>query len=143
MLLRVVDSADGSYRRMDQFRRGIGLVRLGQRDPINEYRVEGFDVRRNSKLRSVRKAIYMLYHIKVESKVEQREVQNVHANVDENGNPVATNARRKDREYKCKRGRSADACAVEKRLPQERTPALAEAVKNIKLLRQKFLTPQD
>ena len=34
----------------------------------------------------------MLFHIKVESKVEQREVKNVRANVDADGNPVATGA---------------------------------------------------
>ncbi|MEG2203301.1 MAG: SEC-C metal-binding domain-containing protein, partial [Christensenellaceae bacterium] len=35
--------------------------------------------------------IYMLFHIKVESKVEQREVKDVHANVDADGNPVVSN----------------------------------------------------
>ena len=93
VLLRVVDSKWMDHiDAMDQFRRGIGLRALGQRDPINEYRVEGFEMF-DAMVNAIRKeAIYMLYHIKVESKVEQREVQNVHANVDENGNPVATNA---------------------------------------------------
>ena len=93
VLLRVVDSKWMDHiDAMDQFRRGIGLRALGQRDPINEYRVEGFEMF-DAMVNAIREeAIYMLYHIKVESKVEQREVQNVHANVDENGNPIATNA---------------------------------------------------
>ena len=45
VLLRVVDSKWMDHiDAMDQFRRGIGLRALGQRDPINEYRLEGFDM---------------------------------------------------------------------------------------------------
>ncbi len=93
VLLRVVDSKWMDHiDAMDQFRRGIGLRALGQRDPINEYRVEGFDMF-DAMVEAIREeTVYMLYHIKVESKVEQREVKNVHANVDEDGNPVVANA---------------------------------------------------
>lgn len=90
VLLRVVDSKWMDHiDAMDQFRRGIGLRALGQRDPINEYRVEGFDMF-ETMVDSIREeTVYMLFHIKVESKVEQREVKDVRANIDADGNPVA------------------------------------------------------
>ncbi len=94
VLLRVVDSKWMDHiDAMDQFRRGIGLRALGQRDPINEYRIEGFDMF-DAMVDAIREeTVYMLYHIKVESKVEQKEVSNVRANVDEDGNPIAQGQR--------------------------------------------------
>lgn len=93
ILLRVVDSKWMDHiDAMDQFRRGIGLRSLAQRDPINEYRIEGFEMF-DAMVEAIREeTVYMLFHIRVESKVEQREVKNVHANVDADGNPVASNA---------------------------------------------------
>ncbi|MEG0257913.1 MAG: preprotein translocase subunit SecA [Christensenella sp.] len=98
VLLRVVDSKWMDHiDDMDQFRRGIGLRALGQRDPINEYRIEGFDMF-DAMVDAIREeTVYMLFHIRVESKVEQREVQNVHANVDADGNPIAVNAPKEKR----------------------------------------------
>ena len=95
VLLRVVDSKWMDHiDAMDQFRRGIGLRALGQRDPINEYRIEGFDMF-DAMVDAIREeTIYMLYHIKVESKVEQKEVAGARANVDEDGNPIAQGQRR-------------------------------------------------
>lgn len=92
ILLRVVDSKWMDHiDAMDQFRRGIGLRALGQRDPINEYRIEGFDMF-DTMVEAIREeTVYMLFHIRVESKVEQREVKNVRANVDADGNPVVSN----------------------------------------------------
>ncbi|MEG2521041.1 MAG: preprotein translocase subunit SecA [Christensenellaceae bacterium] len=92
VLLRVVDNKWMDHiDAMDQFRRGIGLRALGQRDPISEYRMEGFDMF-DAMVDAIREeTIYMLFHIKVESKVEQREVKDVHANVDADGNPVVSN----------------------------------------------------
>ena len=93
VLLRVVDNKWMDHiDAMDQFRRGIGLRALGQRDPINEYRIEGFDMF-DTMVDAIREeTVYMLFHIRVESMVEQREVKNVQANVDADGNPVASNA---------------------------------------------------
>lgn len=89
VLLRVVDSKWMDHiDNMDQFRRGIGLRALGQRDPINEYRMEGFEMF-DEMVGSIREeAVTMLFHVKVESKVEQKEVENARANVDADGNPV-------------------------------------------------------
>ncbi|MDL2236925.1 preprotein translocase subunit SecA [Christensenellaceae bacterium OttesenSCG-928-K19] len=91
VLLRVVDSKWMDHiDAMDQFRRGIGLRALGQRNPITEYRMEGFEMF-DTMVDSIRQeTIYMLYHIKVQSKVEQNEVKDVSANIDADGNPIAT-----------------------------------------------------
>ncbi|MGI6153525.1 MAG: SEC-C metal-binding domain-containing protein, partial [Christensenellaceae bacterium] len=94
ILLRVVDSKWMDHiDNMDQFRRGIGLRALGQRNPINEYRMEGFDMF-DEMVASIREeTVRMLYHVRVESKVEQREVKDLRANVDADGNPVMINVR--------------------------------------------------
>ncbi len=91
VLLRVVDSKWMDHiDAMDQFRRGIGLRAIAHRDPINEYRMEGFDMF-DAMVESIREeAVYMLYHIKVQSKVEQKEVKDTSANIDADGNPIAT-----------------------------------------------------
>ncbi|MEA4854059.1 MAG: preprotein translocase subunit SecA [Christensenella sp.] len=95
VLLRVVDSKWMDHiDAMDQFRRGIGLRALGQRDPINEYRIEGFDMF-DAMVDAIREeAVYMLYHIKVQSKVEQHEAQEGKANLDADGNPTGGGAQR-------------------------------------------------
>lgn len=93
ILLRVVDSKWMDHiDNMDQFRRGIGLRALGQRDPINEYRIEGFDMF-DAMVDSIREeAVYMLFHVKVESKVQQNEVSDMRANVDADGNPIMSDS---------------------------------------------------
>ena len=89
VLLRVVDSKWMDHiDAMDQFRKGIGLRALGQRNTITEYRMEGFDMF-DAMVESIREeAVYMLYHMRVESKVEQKEIGEGKANIDADGNPI-------------------------------------------------------
>jgi len=96
VLLRVVDSKWMDHiDAMDQFRRGIGLRALGQRDPISEYRMEGFDMF-EAMVESIREeTVYMLFHVRVESKVEQKEVTDAKANIDADGNPLAASGGRR------------------------------------------------
>ncbi len=95
VLLRVVDSKWMDHiDAMDQFRRGIGLRAFAQRDPINEYRMEGFDMF-DAMVESIREeTVYMLHHVRVESKVEQKEVTDIRANVDSEGRPVISTVAR-------------------------------------------------
>ena len=73
---------------MDQFRRGIGLRALGQRDPIVEYRMEGFDMFEGMVDSIQEDTVYALYHVRVESRVpEQPQVQNVRTNAGADGAP--------------------------------------------------------
>ncbi len=62
---------------MDQLRQGIGLQAYGQRDPLVEYKMTGYDMF-NSMTDSIsEETIRILYHIKIEQKVEREEVAKV------------------------------------------------------------------
>jgi len=58
---------------MDQLREGIGLQAYGQRDPLVEYKMTGFDMFENM-MASVREdTVRILTHIRVEQKVEREQ----------------------------------------------------------------------
>ncbi|MBR0149611.1 MAG: preprotein translocase subunit SecA [Lachnospiraceae bacterium] len=62
---------------MDQLRQGIGLQAFGQRDPVVEYKMSGFEMF-NAMIESVRQeTVQVLFHVKVEQKVEREEVAKV------------------------------------------------------------------
>ena len=62
---------------MEQLRQGIGLQAYGQRDPLVEYKMAGYDMF-NSMTDSIsEETIRILTHIKVEQKVEREEVAKV------------------------------------------------------------------
>ncbi len=62
---------------MDQLRQGIGLQAFGQRDPVVEYKMTGFEMF-NAMIESVRQeTVQVLFHVKVEQKVEREEVAKV------------------------------------------------------------------
>lgn len=86
VLLRIVDEKWMDHiDAMDQFRRGIGLRALGQRNPVVEYRMEGFDMF-DEMITNIREdTVNMLFHIKVQNRVEQREQREMHTNSSEDG----------------------------------------------------------
>ncbi|MCR5789297.1 MAG: preprotein translocase subunit SecA [Lachnospiraceae bacterium] len=62
---------------MDQLRQGIGLQAYGQRDPLVEYKMTGYDMF-NAMTDSIsEETVRVLYHIKIEQKVEREEVAKV------------------------------------------------------------------
>nr|MCR5691732.1 SEC-C domain-containing protein [Eubacterium sp.] len=62
---------------MDQLRQGIGLQSLGQRDPVVEYRLMGYDMF-NEMTESIREeTVRMLMHVRIEQKVEREQVAQV------------------------------------------------------------------
>ncbi|MCR5421429.1 MAG: preprotein translocase subunit SecA [Lachnospiraceae bacterium] len=62
---------------MDQLRQGIGLQAYGQRDPLVEYKMSGYDMF-NAMTDSIsEETIRVLFHIKIEQKVEREEVAKV------------------------------------------------------------------
>ncbi len=74
LLLRVVDQKWMAHiDAMDQLRQGIGLRAYGQRDPIIEYRREGFDMFEDMIREIQQDTLTMLYHVKVTSRPEHRE----------------------------------------------------------------------
>lgn len=62
---------------MDQLRQGIGLQAFGQRDPVIEYRMQGYDMF-NEMTESIREeTVRMLMHVRIEEKVEREQVAKV------------------------------------------------------------------
>ena len=62
---------------MDQLRQGIGLQSFAQRDPVVEYRLQGYDMF-NEMTESIREeTVKMLMHVRIEQKVEREQVAEV------------------------------------------------------------------
>ena len=78
ILLRVIDEHWMNHiDDMEQLRQGIGLVGYGQRDPKVEYKMLAYDMF-NEMTESIQQdTIRLLYHVRVEQKVEREEVAQV------------------------------------------------------------------
>jgi preprotein translocase subunit SecA len=74
VLLRVVDQKWMDHiDAMDQLRQGIGLRAYGQRDPVVEYKVEGFDMFDEMIRHIQEETIAVLYRIRIAENVPKRE----------------------------------------------------------------------
>ncbi|MDO5539298.1 MAG: preprotein translocase subunit SecA [Eubacteriales bacterium] len=62
---------------MDQLRQGIGLQAYGQRDPLVEYKTIGFEMFGEMTENIQADTLRLLYHVRVEEKVEREEVAKV------------------------------------------------------------------
>jgi len=58
---------------MDQLRQGIGLRAYGQRDPVLEYKFEGYEMFEEMIKNIQEEVVTLLYHVRVQSKMPQRE----------------------------------------------------------------------
>jgi len=80
---------------MDQLRQGIGLQAYAQRDPLNEYKMAGYDMF-NEMMASIREdTVKMMFRVKVEKPEEREQVAKVTGtNKDDSGvkTPVRRNA---------------------------------------------------
>ncbi len=78
ILLRVIDSKWMNHiDDMDQLRQGIGLQAYGQRDPLVEYKMAGYDMFDAMTAAIQEDTVRLLYHVKVEQKVEREQVAKV------------------------------------------------------------------
>ena len=78
ILLRVIDRKWMDHiDDMDQLRQGIGLQAYGQRDPLVEYKMTGFDMFDDMTAAIQEDTVKLLFHVKVEQKVEREEVAKV------------------------------------------------------------------
>ena len=62
---------------MDQLRQGIGLQAYGQKDPLVEFKMSGYDMFNSMTAAIQEDTLKMLYHVRVEQKVEREEVAKV------------------------------------------------------------------
>ena len=90
VLLKVIDRKWMDHiDDMDQLRQGIGLQSYGQKDPLVEYKMAGFDMFDDMTASIQEDTIRLLYHVKIEQKVEREQVAKVTGT---NKDDSATNA---------------------------------------------------
>ena len=87
LLLKVIDRKWMTHiDDMDQLRQGIGLQAYGQRDPLVEYKMSGYEMFENMTEGIKEDTVRVLCHIRIEQKVEREQVAKVTGtNKDETG----------------------------------------------------------
>ena len=78
ILLKVIDRKWMDHiDDMDQLRQGIGLQAYGQRDPLVEYKMSGYNMFDEMTQNIKEETVRLLFHVKVEQKVEREQVAKV------------------------------------------------------------------
>ena len=78
ILLKVIDQKWMDHiDDMDQLRQGIGLQAYGQRDPKVEYKMTAYDMFNEMTSAIQQDTIRLLYHVRIEQKVEREQVAKV------------------------------------------------------------------
>ncbi len=78
VLLKVIDRKWMDHiDDMDQLRQGIGLQAYGQRDPVVEYKMSGYEMFDEMTQNIKEETVRLLFHIRVEQKVEREQVAKV------------------------------------------------------------------
>ena len=78
ILLKVIDGKWMNHiDDMDQLRQGIGLQAYGQRDPLVEYKMNGYEMFDNMIANIQEDTVRLLFNVKVEQKVEREQVAKV------------------------------------------------------------------
>ena len=78
ILLKVIDRKWMDHiDDMEQLRQGIGLQAYGQRDPLVEYKMSGYEMFDEMTQNIREETVRLLFHIKIEQKVEREQVAKV------------------------------------------------------------------
>ncbi|SCP98992.1 preprotein translocase subunit SecA [Anaerobium acetethylicum] len=78
ILLKVIDRKWMDHiDDMDQLRQGIGLQAYGQRDPLVEYKLSGYDMFDSMTASIQEDTVRLLMHVRIEQKVEREQVAKV------------------------------------------------------------------
>lgn len=78
ILLKVIDRKWMDHiDDMDQLRQGVGLQAYGQRDPLVEYKMSGYDMFDEMTQNIREETVRLLFHVRVEQKVEREQVAKV------------------------------------------------------------------
>ncbi len=78
ILLKVIDRKWMDHiDDMEQLRQGIGLQAYGQRDPLVEYKMNGYEMFDEMTQNIREETVRLLFHIKIEQKVEREQVAKV------------------------------------------------------------------
>ncbi len=90
ILLKVIDRKWMNHiDDMDQLRQGIGLQAYGQRDPLVEYKSMGYDMFGTMTQNIREDTVKLLFHVKVEQKVEREQVAKVTGTNKDDSGPKA------------------------------------------------------
>ncbi|MBP3735910.1 MAG: preprotein translocase subunit SecA [Lachnospiraceae bacterium] len=78
VLLRSIDRKWMSHiDDMDQLRQGVGLQAYGQRDPLVEYKMAGYEMFNEMTQNIMEETVRTLFHVRVQEKVEREQVAKV------------------------------------------------------------------
>ena len=99
VLLKVIDNKWMSHiDDMDQLRQGIGLQAYGQRDPVVEYKMQGYEMYEAMMASIQEETIRILFHIRVEQKIERESAARV-TGTNKDATPVAPKKREEQKIY--------------------------------------------
>ena len=78
ILLKVIDRKWMDHiDDMEQLRQGVGLQAYGQRDPLVEYKLSGYEMFDEMTQNIREETVRLLFHVRVEQKVEREQVAKV------------------------------------------------------------------
>ena len=98
ILLKVIDRKWMDHiDDMDQLKQGIGLQALGQRDPVVQYKMMGYDMFDEMTAGIAEDTVRLLMHIQVEQKIEREQVAKVTGTNKDEGPSVKGPARRTEK----------------------------------------------
>ena len=99
VLLKVIDNKWMSHLDdMDALREGIGLQAYGQRDPVVEYKMQGYELYEAMMAAIQEETVRILFHIRVEQKVERESAAKV-TGTNKDATPVAPKKREERKIY--------------------------------------------
>lgn len=99
VLLKVIDNKWMAHLDdMDALREGIGLQAYGQRDPVVEYKMQGYEMYESMMASVQEETIRILFHIRVEQKVERESAVKV-TGTNKDATPVSTKKRGEQKIY--------------------------------------------
>ena len=98
VMLRVIDQKWMDHiDDMDQLKQGIGLQAYGQKDPVVQYKMMGYDMFDEMTRAITEDTVRLLMHIQVEEKVEREQVAKVTGTNKDEGPSVKGPVRRTDK----------------------------------------------
>ena len=99
VLLKVIDNKWMAHLDdMDALREGIGLQAYGQRDPVVEYKMQGYEMYEAMMAAIQEETVRILFHIRVEQKVERESAAKV-TGTNKDATPVAPKKREEQKIY--------------------------------------------
>ena len=100
ILLKVIDRKWMAHiDDMDQLRQGIGLQAFGQKDPLVEYKMSGYDMFDGMIANIQEDTVKLLFHVRIEQKVEREQVAKVTGTNRDDSGPRGPKRREKAKVY--------------------------------------------